>query len=69
MTAKPIFIKRTGGKSGGRVPKAVELMAGELLSCHGFVTEGGVIHPDRAAADSSERNTHVSEEGPNRKSE
>ena len=70
MTAKPISIKRTGGKSGGRVPKAVELMAGELLSCHGFVTEGGVIHPDRAAAAvSSGRSTHVSEEGPNSKSE
>ena len=31
MTAKPIFIKRTGGKSGGRVAKAVELIAGDLL--------------------------------------
>ena len=65
MTAKPIFIKRTGGKSGGRVPKAAELIAGELLSCHGFVTEGGVIHPDLAAAVSSGRSTHASEEGPN----
>jgi len=43
MTAKPIFIKDTGGKSGGRVSKAAELIAGELLHCHGFVTEGGVV--------------------------
>jgi hypothetical protein len=69
MTAKPIFIKHTGGKSGGRVSKAVELIAGELLHCHGFVTEGGVIHPDPVAAVSSGRNTHASEEGPNSKSE
>jgi hypothetical protein len=35
MIAKPISIKRTGGKSGGRVSKAVELISGDLL----FVTE------------------------------
>jgi len=29
------------------------------------VTEGGVIHPDPAAAVSSGRSTHASEEGPN----
>jgi hypothetical protein len=69
MIAKPIFIKDTGGKSGGRVPKAAELIAGELLHCHGFVTESGVIHPDPAAAVSSGRSTHASEEGPNSKSE
>jgi hypothetical protein len=38
MIAKPIFIKRTGGKSDGRVPKAAELIAGELLHCHELVT-------------------------------
>jgi hypothetical protein len=29
--AKPISIKGTGGKSGGRVSKAVELISGDLL--------------------------------------
>jgi hypothetical protein len=69
MTAKPIFIKDAGGKSGGRVSKAAELITGELLHGHGFVTEDGVIHPDPAAAVSSGRSTHVSEEGPNSESE
>jgi len=31
MTAKPISIKGTGCKSGGCVPKAVELTSGDLL--------------------------------------
>jgi hypothetical protein len=31
LIAKPIFIKGTGGKSGGRAWKAVELIAGDLL--------------------------------------
>jgi hypothetical protein len=69
MTTKSVSIKDAGGKSGGRVSKAVELIAGELLPCHGFVTEGGVIHPDPAAAVSSGRSTRASEEGPNSKSE
>ena len=30
MIAKPISIKDTGGKSGGRASKAVELIAGDL---------------------------------------
>jgi len=30
MTAKPISIKLTGGKSGGCVSKAVELTSGDL---------------------------------------
>ena len=30
MTARPISIKGTGGKSGGRVSKAVELISGDL---------------------------------------
>jgi hypothetical protein len=30
MTAKPISIKSTGGKSGGCVLKAVELTSGDL---------------------------------------
>jgi len=30
MIAKPIFIKLTGGKSGGCVSKAVELTSGDL---------------------------------------
>jgi hypothetical protein len=35
MTAKPISIKRTGGKSDGCAPKAVELTLGDLR----YVTE------------------------------
>jgi hypothetical protein len=31
MIAKPISIKGAGGKSGGRVSKAVELITGDLL--------------------------------------
>jgi hypothetical protein len=31
LNAKPIFSKDAGGKSGGRVSKAVELIAEELL--------------------------------------
>ena len=67
MIAKSVSIKDAGGKSGGRVSKAVELIAGELLHCLEFVTEDGAIHPDPAAAVSSGRSTQVSEEGPNRK--
>ena len=69
MTTKSVSIKDAGGKSGGRVSKAVELIAGELLHRLEFVTEGGVIHPDPAAAVSSGRSTHASEEGPNSKGE
>jgi hypothetical protein len=46
MTTKSKSIKDAGGKSGGRVSKAVELIVGELLHCLEFVTEGGVILPD-----------------------
>jgi hypothetical protein len=46
MTTKSVSIKGAGGKSGGRVPKAVELIAGELLHGLEFGTEDGVIHPD-----------------------
>jgi len=69
MTTKSVSIKDAGGKFGGRVSQAVELIAGGLLRCLGFGTEGGVIHSDPAAAVSSGRSTHASEEGPNRKSE
>jgi hypothetical protein len=31
VIAKPISIKGAGGKSGGRVSKAVELISGDLL--------------------------------------
>jgi hypothetical protein len=55
LIAKSVSIKDAGGKSGGRVSKAVELIAGELLHCLEFVTEGGVIHSDPAAAVSSGR--------------
>ena len=50
MTAKPLSIKGTGCKSGGCVRKAVELTSGALAVCPGIGTEGGAIHPDRAAA-------------------
>jgi len=47
MITKSVSIKDAGGKSGGRVSKAVELIAGELLHGLEFVTEEGVIHPDQ----------------------
>jgi hypothetical protein len=49
MTAKPISIKLTGGKSGGCASKAVELTSGDQAACHESVTEGEAIHSDRAA--------------------
>jgi hypothetical protein len=49
MTAKPISIKCTGGKSGGCALKAVELTSGDLRHVTKNVTEGGAIHSDRAA--------------------
>jgi hypothetical protein len=67
LTAKSVSIKDAGGKSGGRVPKAVELIAGDLRHVANFTTEGEVIHFDPATEVSSGRSTHVSEEGPNRK--
>jgi hypothetical protein len=42
MTTKSVAIKDAGAKSGGRVSKAVELIAGELLHGLEFVTVGGV---------------------------
>ena len=48
VTTKPISIKGGGCKSGGRVPKAVELTSGGLPFVR-IGTEGGAIHPDRAA--------------------
>ena len=39
MTAKPISIKGTGCKSGGRVRKAVELTSGDLP----YVRESGLM--------------------------
>src|ERR1700693_301877 len=65
MIAKSVSIKDAGGKSGGRVSKAVELIAGESVARLEFETEGGVIHSDPAAEVSSGRSTHASEEGPN----
>jgi hypothetical protein len=65
MIAKPISIKDAKRKFGGCAWKASELISGELLHVSDFVTEGGVIHPDPAAAVSSGRTTHASEEGPN----
>ena len=60
LIAKSVSIKDAGGKSGGRVSKAVELIAGELLHGLEFVTEEGVIHPDPTAAVSSGRSTLTS---------
>jgi hypothetical protein len=48
MTAKPISIKRTGGKSGGCASKAVELTSGDLRHVTD-VNEGEAIHPDHVA--------------------
>jgi hypothetical protein len=69
VIAKSVSIKDAGGKSGGRVSKAVELIAGDLLHVSDFVTESEVIHSDPAAEVRSGRSTHESEEGPNRESE
>jgi len=69
MIAKSVSIKDAGGKSGGRVSKAVELIAGELLDVSDSGPRVEQIHPDPATAVSSGRNTHASEEGPNRKRE
>src|SRR5437773_11883825 len=69
MTTKSISIKDAGGKSGGRASKAVELIPGELLHCLEHATQGGPIRPDLAAAGSSGRSTHASQEGPNSKSQ
>jgi hypothetical protein len=69
VIAKSVSLKDAGGKSGGRVSKAVELIAGDLLHVSDFVTEGGEIHSDPAAEVSSGRSTHASEEGPNSESE
>jgi hypothetical protein len=55
VTAKPISIKGTGGKSGGRVSKAVEFIS-EIcgrLGIPDFLTEGEEIHSDPAAEVSS----------------
>jgi hypothetical protein len=49
MIAKPISIKRTGGKSGGCASKAVEFTSGDLWRVTGPVTEGEAIHSDHAA--------------------
>ena len=64
MTAKPIS-KDTGGKSGGRASKAVELIAGDLLCRHEFVTEGIGRCPDHMAEVSRGRSSRASDEGPN----
>jgi hypothetical protein len=65
MTAKPISIKGTGCKSGGCVRKAVELTSGDLPFVPESGTEGGAIHPDRAAEVSSGRSSPATDEGPN----
>jgi len=38
---------------------------GRAAACHEIMTEGGAIHPDRAAAVSSGRSSRESDEGPN----
>jgi hypothetical protein len=69
VIAKSVSIKDAGGKSGGRVSKAFELIAGDLRHVARSRTEGGVIHSDPAAEVSSGRSTHASGEGANRKHE
>ncbi len=65
MTAKPISIKGTGGKSGGRVSKAVELISGDLLCVTESVTEGIVRRSDRLVEVSRGRRSRSGDEGPN----
>jgi hypothetical protein len=64
MIAKPISIKGTGGKSGGRAWKAVELITGDLpwLS---WVTSGVVRHREGRAEVSRGRSSRASDEGLN----
>jgi len=45
MIAKSVSIKDAGGKSGGRVSKAVELIAGELLDVSDSGPRVEQIHP------------------------
>jgi hypothetical protein len=51
--------------SGGCAPKTVELTSGDLSFGPGIGTEGGVIHPDRAAEVSRGRISPARDEGPN----
>src|SRR2546427_3144505 len=64
-TAKSIPIKGAGCKSGGCARKAVELTSGDLPFRLGIETEGGTIHPDRAAEVSRGRISSARDEGPN----
>ena len=59
LTTKSVSIKDAGGKSGGRVSKAAELIAGDLRHVADSTTEGEVIHSDPAAEVSSGRITHT----------
>src|SRR3974390_1930148 len=65
MTAKPISIKGTECKSGGCARKANRTYLGRSAVCPGNGTEGGAIHPDRAAEVSSGRSSPATDEGPN----
>jgi hypothetical protein len=64
MTAKSTSIKGAGGKFGGCALKAVSLIAGDLLHVPDG-TEGGVIHPDRAAEVSRGHSSSARDEGLN----
>jgi len=69
MVAKPISIKDAKRKFGWLRVESSRAHRGRSAARLGFVTEGGVIHPDPAAEVSSGRSTHASEEGPNSESE
>ncbi len=63
MTAKPISIKLTGGKSGGCASKAVELTSGDLRRVTEIVTEDEEIHSDGVAEVSSGHSRSCSRRG------
>src|SRR5258708_13297401 len=67
MIAKPTAIKDTGGKCRGCGWKAIEVKWGDLLHCHGIVSEGEAIYSDRATEVSSGHISRESDEGPNSK--
>ena len=69
MIAKPISIKDAKRKFGGCARKAIELISGELLHVSDSRLRVELIHSDPAAAVSSGRSIHASEEGSNSKRE
>jgi hypothetical protein len=69
MIAKSVSIKDAGGKSGARVSKAVELIAGDLLHVLALRLKMKQFIMTLQQKLSSGRSTHGSEGGPNSESE